>query len=285
MSLAVGLMLGVGTLLIASSWLWPSSGTGGRSGLLDRMAGWLARAGMDRVAPAAFLLVSAAAGLAAGAVVVALVPVLAVGGVAAVVAALVPAWAVSGRARRRQRLLRAAWPDLVDHLVSAVRSGKSLGDAVAALGYIGPSETRPAFREFARSVTATGMLGPALDELKHRLADPVADRIVETLRMARDVGGTELPSILRALAGALRQDAAVRSEVEARQSWVVNAARLGVAAPWLVLLLLSSRPEAAAAYNSPAGLTLLGVGFVVTVVAYRVMMAIGRLRDERRWFA
>jgi tight adherence protein B len=103
--------------------------------------------------------------------------------------------------------------------------------------------------------------------------------------MAREVGGTELPSVLRALSASLRQDAAVRAEVEARQSWVVNAARLGVAAPWIVLLLLAGRPEAAAAYNSAAGLTLLGVGFVVTVVAYRIMMAVGRLPEERRWFA
>jgi len=95
---------------------------------------------------------------------------------------------------------------------------------------------------------------------------------VETLRMSREVGGTELPSILRALAASLRQEAAVRSEVEARQSWVLNAARLGVASPWIVLLMLASRGEAAAAYNSPAGMTLLVVGFAVTVLAYRLMV-------------
>jgi tight adherence protein B len=32
-------------------------------------------------------------------------------------------------------------------------------------------------------------------------------------------------------------------------------------------------------------LVLLGVGLAVTVVAYRVMIALGRLPDERRWFA
>jgi tight adherence protein B len=117
------------------------------------------------------------------------------------------------------------------------------------------------------------------------LADPVADRIVETLRMSREVGGTELPGVLRALAGYVRADAAVRSEVEARQSWVVVAARLGVAAPWIVLLLLAARPEAVAAYNTPAGIALLAGGLVVTFVAYRLMIALGRLPEERRWFA
>jgi tight adherence protein B len=103
--------------------------------------------------------------------------------------------------------------------------------------------------------------------------------------LAREVGGTELPAVLRALAAALRQDAAVRAEVEARQSWVVNAARLGVAAPWVVLVLLASRPEGAAAYNSPAGRALLGTGAAVTVLAYRIMVALGRLPEERRWFS
>jgi tight adherence protein B len=52
-----------------------------------------------------------------------------------------------------------------------------------------------------------------------------------------------------------------------------------------VLLLLASRPEAASAYNSPLGLAVLGAGLVVTIVAYRLMIALGRLPEERRWFA
>ncbi|MGB3909161.1 MAG: type II secretion system F family protein, partial [Pseudolysinimonas sp.] len=197
----------------------------------------------------------------------------------------VPLAVLSARARALRKTLRLAWPDLVDHLVSGIRAGLPLAEAVGALAEVGPAETRVAFRTFERRAMGSGNLASALDGLKAGLADPIADRIVETLKMAREVGGSELPSVLRALATSLRADAAVRSEVEARQSWVRGAARLGVVAPWVVLLLLASRPEAAASYNSPAGLVLLGVGLVVTVVAYRVMIALGRLPDERRWFA
>ena len=45
-----------------------------------------------------------------------------------------------------------------------------------------------------------------------------------------------------------------------------------------------SRTERAELFNT-AGMTLLGIGFAVTVVAYRVMIALGRLPEERRWFA
>ena len=112
----------------------------------------------------------------------------------------------------------------------------------------------------------------------------VADRVLETLRMSREVGGSELTTVLRNLATYLRQEAAIRSEVEARQSWVINAARLGAAAPWIILVLLSTRPEAAAAYNTPGGTTLIVGGLVASVIAYRIMIRIGRITEEQRWF-
>ena len=103
--------------------------------------------------------------------------------------------------------------------------------------------------------------------------------------MAREVGGTEVTTVLRELAAYLRVDLATRGELEARQTWIVSAARLGVAAPWIVLLILSTRPEAAQAYNSAGGIVLIAGGAVVTFIAYRVMLRIGALPTEARWFA
>ena len=123
------------------------------------------------------------------------------------------------------------------------------------------------------------------DRLKTALADPVADRIIETLRMARQVGGTKLGTVLRALASSVREEAALRAEVDARQSWVRAAAVLGVIAPWVVLVLLASRPEGARAYSSPEGILLVLGGAAVSVVAYRLMLRLGRLPEQARWFA
>ena len=114
------------------------------------------------------------------------------------------------------------------------------------------------------------------------MADPVGDRIVESLRLARDVGGSDLGRLLRTLSSFLREDARTRAELETRQAWTVNAARLAVGAPWVLLAMLSLRPEAVEAYNSPAGFVVLAVGGALCVVAYRVMLRIGRLPDEPR---
>src|SRR5690606_4367915 len=199
-------------------------------------------------------------------------------------AVVAPAALINWRAAARRRAGRVLWPDLVDHLVSAVRSGLALPDSVVTLAHSGPEHTRTAFAAFEREYRATANFGACLDSAKARLADPVADRILETLRMSREVGGSELTSVLRNLSAYLRQETAIRTEVEARQSWVINAARLGIAAPWVILLLLASRPEAAAAYNTPAGAVLIAAGAGVPFGAYVVAVALGRLPEDGRWF-
>jgi tight adherence protein B len=135
---------------------------------------------------------------------------------------------------------------------------------------------------FAEEQHATGRFGVALDRLKAELADPTADRVVECLRITREVGGTELGRTLRTLSAFLRDEHRVRRELEARQTWVVVAARLAFATPWLVLLLLSFRPEAAAAYRGGGGAVVIAVGAALATIGYRVMLAIGRLPAEPR---
>ena len=113
----------------------------------------------------------------------------------------------------------------------AVRAGLSLPEALAGLAVRGPEPLRPSFEAFALDYQVTGRFGECLDRLKARLADPVGDRVVEGLRVAREVGGGELGRLLRNLSGYLRDEARTRSELEARQAWTVNGARLAVAAP------------------------------------------------------
>ncbi len=200
----------------------------------------------------------------------------------ACMAAAAPFLVVRSRARRRRSRLRDVWPDAVDHVHSAVRAGLALPEALVQLGERGPEELRPQFVEFTHDYRATGRFSESLDRLKDRLSDPVADRLVEALRIARDVGGTDLGKVLRALSAFLREDARARAELEARQSWTVNAARLAMGAPWAVLLLLATRGSTLDAYGTPAGAVVLAVGAGVTLVAYRLMVAIGQLPEEQR---
>jgi len=199
-----------------------------------------------------------------------------------VIGGFFPVVVVSSRARRRQREFAEVWPEAVDNLASAVRAGLSLPDALSALGSRGPEPLRDAFDAFALDYQVTGRFHDCLDRLKERLADPVGDRVIEGLRIAREVGGGELGRLLRNLSGYLREEARTRSEMESRQASTINGARLAVAAPWVVLLFMAFRPDVVRHYATPAGTFVLVLGAALCVVAYRLMMRIGRLPIERR---
>jgi tight adherence protein B len=195
---------------------------------------------------------------------------------------LAPRSMVRRRADVRRGSRREAWPEAVDNLVSGIRAGLSLPEALAALGTSGPVELRPAFARFGKNYEATGSFTVCADRLADDLADPVGDRVIDALRVAREVGGSDLGSLLRTLGRFLREDARTRGEVEARQSWTVNAARVALAAPWLVLLLLATQSSTIEAYNSTTGAVILAIGGGISYLAYRLMRRVGQLPTESR---
>ncbi|HYO31980.1 MAG TPA: type II secretion system F family protein [Nocardioidaceae bacterium] len=282
MGAAVGLIGGVGLLLVWRSFTSPPTARGTwRSG--DRGLERLLRgAGIATVTPLGLLTLSILSALAMGLAVLVLSRTLPVAVVFALIAAYGPVAIVKGRFERRRRELADVWPEAVDNLASAIRAGLSLPEALTQLGERGPESLRPAFRRFGGDYLATGRFGDCLDRLKEDLADPVGDRVVAALRIARDVGGGDLGRMLRSLSRFLRDDVRTRSELEARQAWVVNGARLAVASPWAVLLALSMQPEVIGRYNSAAGVVILGVGATACWLAYRLMVRLGRLPQERR---
>ena len=276
----LGLALGVGLLLI-----WRSGPRAPRR-RDDRRRGrrrqLLAAAGLTGINGAQLLALQVALGLAVTVLILLTTNTVTISLTFGAFGAAVPYLLVRRLAAKRRADLREVWPEVVDNLASAVRAGLSLPEALAALAVRGPEVLRPAFARFAADHRSTGRFSDTLDRLKDDLADPVGDRIVETLRVAREVGGSNLGRVLRTLSAFLREDTRARAELETRQGWVVQAARLAVAAPWIVLLLLATQQQTLAAYDSPVGTALLIGGGVVCVAAYRLMLRIGRLPQDVR---
>lgn len=242
----------------------------------------LRAAGLHRLTPTHLFALCGLSGLLATVVVYLMTSALSIALCFGFFATAAPYYVVRLRAGRTAVSRRTLWPEAIDHLSSGIRAGLSLPEAVCGLAERGPGPLRPLFEVFAREYRATGSFGLGLDRFKEAAADPVADRIVAALRITRDVGGTDLGTMLKTLSQFLREDARTRAELTARQSWTVTGAKLGVAAPWVVLGLLATRPETAVAYNTAQGTALLAVGLVVSLCAYGVMKRIGRLPEEVR---
>lgn len=226
-----------------------------------------------RAHPAA--VVAAAIAGASAVLMVTALPVAAVLGGAAT--ACVPSALARRRTAQERRLRGQAWPDVLDDVTSGVRAGLNLPEAITQAGLRVRPDLRPHFRAFDAQYRASGDFMLALDTMRMRLDDHVFDQLAHALMVTREVGGHDLTQVLRALGSFVRADLQVRGELLARQSWTVNSARLAVAAPWIVLALLSTRPSTIEAYSTPlGGLLLVGVA-VFSAFAYAVMLRVARL--------
>ncbi|WP_067782261.1 type II secretion system F family protein [Actinomyces vulturis] len=248
----------------------------------DKLRDLLIQAGVGGTSPLAFIVFSMGLAIVTALVFLGISQAWPVAAAFGAIASMVPWMVVSQRARSRRTHLRETWPDAIDDLLSSVRAGMSLPEALGNLGVRGPVEIRSQCAAFARDYQSTARFSESLDRLKERFADPVADRIIEALRLAHDVGGTDVGVLLTHLSRMLREDLRTRGELEARQSWTVNGAKVAVAAPWIILALLSSRQQAASAYATSTGAMVLLGGACACAVAYWLMIRIGRLREEQR---
>lgn len=282
LSVLIGACLGAGLFLVWMSCWERKPKTRTRARWVRELDDMLTGAGFPRLRPLHLLLVTLGVFAFVGAVSTVLTGSWAIALCFGLFASWLPYRLLQHRARSRQVMRRELWPETLDHLNSGIRAGLSLPEALSSLAHRGPEPLRPLFEVFAEEYRASGSFAIALERFRQVSADPVADRIVVALSVTRQVGGSDLGTMLRALAQFVRDDARTRNELSARQQWTVNGARLAVAAPWVVLAFLSTRPETAAAYNSQTGLILLAAGFVVSLLAYQAMKKIGRLPQEPR---
>lgn len=282
MSIVVAFVLALGVFLVFDGLTRARPEVESSRSKPRRLEQWLAAAGLVGVHPLQFAAASAVLAFAAGAAAIVVVGSVGVALVAGVAGAAAPTVYFRSRRRSLRVTRQRAWPDAIELLAGCVRAGDTLPAAVGVVGTRGPDALRPVFQAVVRDHRVTGDFVGALERMGESVADPVADRVVRTLALAHRVGGRELGRVLRTLAVFLREDVAARREIEARQSWTVVAARVAAAAPWLVLLLVASRPQGARAFDSATGVVVLLVGGAVTVVGYRMMLRIGRLPEEPR---
>jgi len=183
-----------------------------------------------------------------------------------------------------EAVLASAWPEVIDHVMSGIQSGLSLTESLAGLATRGPEILRPAFTQFRTTLYGSGDLTEAIEQLKERFKNPGSDQIFEALLISKTLGGSELLQILRTLGDFLRQDLALRREIEVKHGWIKNSAHISAAAPWILLLLLSTQPTTAIAYSTPTGALILCAGLVMTAIAYIWMNRLGKLPQTPRVF-
>ncbi len=169
---------------------------------------------------------------------------------------------------KKQKSIQDAWPEALDHINSAIKSGVSISQALANLAERGPIVLSPFFREYKSQVNTTGNLELALKNLCLSTQDPILKRLTQTILLVRQVGGAQVGSVLRTFTTFLRNDLTAKREIEMRHGWIANTARIASCAPWLLLIFLTFQPQTRTAYNTPTGVIVVLGGSLLIVIAY-----------------
>lgn len=191
---------------------------------------------------------------------------------------------INNRRGKHELEVSASWPEVIDHLVSAIQTGMSLTEALTELSTRGPVVMRPAFSNFKSRVFEDGNFDQGIQYLAGYFKSHASDQIFQALLISKSLGGSELLSILRTLGNFLREDLALRNEIAVKQSWIKNSAHLSSAAPWLLLLLLAMQPSTVQAFSTVTGAGILFLGLFMTVLAYIWMTFLSRLPSVPRVF-
>ena len=170
--------------------------------------------------------------------------------------------------RKKQKLIQDAWPEALDHINSAIKSGVSISEALSNLAERGPIVLSPLFKEYKRQVKSDGNLESALRKLCKSTQDPVFRRLTQTILLVRNVGGVQVGLVLRTFSAFLRNDLAAKREIEMRHGWISNTARIAAFAPWLLLIFLTFQPQTRQAYNTLTGAIVVLCGSLLIFLAY-----------------
>lgn len=187
---------------------------------------------------------------------------------------------------RAQRLaeVREAWPDGLRDILASISSGRSLTQALCSVATSGPEPLQQAFGRFPALSRMLGTV-PALEVVKEELADPTSDRVIEVLILAHERGGQIVRRILEDLVASTTRDLKVAEEIRSEGLEMKINARSVVVLPWLVLVMLTLRPGAFRDfYASPAGVVVVFVGAVMSLVGAWIIGRLGREQVDKRVF-
>ncbi len=229
---------------------------------------------------------AAAAGLATYALALGVTTAPAVALALAVLAAGGPLAASSARRAQRRAAVVEQWPDLLAVLRSHLTAGAALPDAFVAAGRRTGGQLAEGAERVERAIAVAGNAFPcALAQLREELADPVSDRVLTTIAEAHRAGGHRVGAVLGSLATSVADELRLRKAHDAALTQQRLTATVALVAPWVLLVLtVTTNPQAADVYRTSDGVTVVGIGLAATLGGYLLARRVARLSRPPRLF-
>jgi tight adherence protein B len=197
-------------------------------------------------------------------------------------AILLPGILLNQRKTKMQDQKMQQWTLLIDDLTSGVRAGLTIGEALAQALQNCEEPLRSDFQEAILEINRSGQVSKVISILKNQITDTVGVATLKLLQVVLKTGANDLATSLSILSNSSRENHNLIQELKAKQSWVLNGARISVISPWLVLLALWTQESVRNAYQNLIGQLILILVALVGLFGYLAMKRIGRIDVFRK---
>jgi len=197
-------------------------------------------------------------------------------------AILLPGILLNQRKTKLQDKKMQQWTLLIDDLTSGVRAGLTISEALAQTLQNCEEPLRSDFQEAILEINRSGQVSKVISILKNQITDTVGVATLKLLQVVLKTGANDLATSLSILSNSSRENHNLIQELKAKQSWVLNGARISIISPWLVLLALWTQESVRNAYQNLIGQLILILVAVVGLFGYLVMKRIGRIDVFRK---
>ena len=197
-------------------------------------------------------------------------------------AILLPGILLNQRKTKMQDQKMQQWTLLIDDLTSGVRAGLTISEALAQALQNCEEPLRSDFQEAILEINRSGQVSKVISILKNQITDTVGVATLKLLQVVLKTGANDLATSLSILSNSSRENHNLIQELKAKQSWVLNGARISVISPWLVLLALWTQESVRNAYQNLIGQLILILVAVIGLFGYLVMKRIGRIDVFRK---
>ena len=190
------------------------------------------------------------------------------------------------RTRLAQKIKKreSTWPQFEELYISALQSGISVADAFSHAADFAQQEFQKELNQLVSDVDKGMRLEKALRSFGKSIGLAYSDLFIEIVILAHETGGQNLIQALQEHVDSVREEEISKGSVLARTSAILNVAKLGLLAPWVLLAVLSGNQGNREAFATLPGQLLLVCGFAVSLVAFRLVARAGELPKLPRVF-
>jgi tight adherence protein B len=192
---------------------------------------------------------------------------------------IVPHFAIGFMGRRRLKRMLEQFPDTIDMVVRAVRSGLPVSEAIKVIATQVHAPLGYEFQQIVDSMKLGAPLNEALESASERIELPEFRFFIIALSIQQDTGGN-LGETLENLSKMLRRRRAMKMKIRAVTAEARASAWILGCMPFVMFFIILSinREYAMVLVTDPRGITMMLVGLTMTCIGIAVMVKLAKFQ-------